>query len=87
MEMHRVELKNMWYLSQHAWEGHPTRRHLMRDFFFDAPLNPMLAQRSLELLEPMDRARGERRCARYDRPSIYPFLEGLYATSSDVAAP
>jgi hypothetical protein len=86
MEMHRVELKNLWYLSKHAWEGHPTRRDLMRDFFFDAPLNATLARRSLRLLEPMDVARCERRHVPYERPSIYPFLASLYTLEMDVVS-
>ena len=84
MEMHRVELKNLWYMSKHAWEGHLTRRDLMHEFFFDAPLNAALAMRSLHLLEPMDRARSLHRGVRYERPSVYCFLEVLYALRGDV---
>jgi len=78
MEQHRVELKNLWYLSKQSWEDHPAQRRLMYAFFYDAPLNSALAVRSLRLLEPMDQARYRRRGFDYVRPSIYPFIASLY---------
>ncbi|KAG8468008.1 hypothetical protein KFE25_007060 [Diacronema lutheri] len=83
-EANRVALKNLWFIAKQAWERHPTRRdaRIMRDFFFDAPLNAALAQRCLRLCEEMDEARLKRRGRPFggaDRPSIYPFMEEAYA--------
>ena len=83
MEAARVEIKNVWYLAKQAWECHPGQRELIREFFFDAPLNSALAVRSLRLLEPMDRARFRRRGFEYARPSIYPFIASLYGIDGD----
>ena len=73
-----MELKNLWYVSKQAWDNHPKRHNLMVDFFFDAPLNATLAHRSLHLLEDMDTARFRKRGQKYDRPTIYSFIEKLY---------
>lgn len=83
MEQYRAELKNLWYLAKQAWEKHPAQRGLMREFFYDAPLNSALGVRSLRLLEPMDRARFQRRGFDYARPSIYPFIAALYALDDE----
>jgi hypothetical protein len=83
MEAHRAALKNLWFIGKQAWERHPARRdsRIMKDFFFDAPLNAALAQRCLRLCEDMDEARLKRRGMLYgeeNRPSIYAFMESSY---------
>tara|TARA_B110001452_G_scaffold144862_1_gene120411 strand:- start:1667 stop:2698 length:1032 start_codon:yes stop_codon:yes gene_type:complete len=77
MEARRIELKNLWYVSKQAWDTHPQRHNLMMDFFFDAPLNATLAHRCLHLLEDMDIARFDLLDRKYDRPTIYSFIEKL----------
>ena len=81
MEAHRVSLKALWYMAQQAWDAHPESASLFTEFFVDAPLNATLAQRCLQLVEPMDGARARRYGRTMDqssRPKIYRFLEEMY---------
>lgn len=83
MEALRAGTKNLWFIAKQAWERHPARRdaRIVKDFFFDAPLNAALAQRCLRLCEDMDEARLRRRGLPYgdaNRPAIYPFMEEAY---------
>ena len=81
MEAHRVGLKALWYMAQQTWDAHPESANAFAEFFVDAPLNATLAQRCLQLCEPMDAARARQFGRTVDltsRPKIYVFLERMY---------